>query len=100
MGDGMSLVDDRRPADELDGQRALHAQFKAWRERDWFVLGYPPQRPSPYWFALATDAVWMTLLLMEQGLGLMQRMTAALEHPVATPLSTQQPSPTAPKGAG
>jgi hypothetical protein len=85
----MSIADDKRPADELDGTRSLSVQFKNWRERDWFVLGYPPQRPSPYWFSLATDAVWMSLLLMEQGIGLMQRMTVALENqakPKATPL--------------
>jgi hypothetical protein len=81
----MSIADDKRPADVPDGLRPLWLQFKDWRERDWFVLGYPPQRPSAYWFSLATDAVWMTLLLMEQGLGLMQRMAVALEKSAPGP---------------
>ena len=95
----MSIADDRRPADELDGTRSLSVQFKDWRERDWFVLGYPPQRPSPYWFSLATDAVWMSLLLAEQAVGLMARIAYSLENPAkpkpTLPLSPDKP-PTLP----
>lgn len=76
----MAIMDDKRPAD-LPDRRPLWVQFKEWRERDWFILGYPPARPSPYWFSLATDAVWMVLSVMEKGLVLQERIAYALENP-------------------
>jgi hypothetical protein len=71
----------------------LAVQFKEWRERDWFVLGYPPQRPSAWWFALATDAVWMMLLLFEQALVLMKDHNQLLGWILYAMQNPAQPKP-------
>lgn len=76
----------------------LHLQFRSWRERDW-KEGKPPDRPSPYWFALATDAIWMTLSLFEQAIVLMDRMAYALEHPAKPKEVTPLPAEVQPTGA-
>ena len=78
------IIDERRPPDVPD-RRPFWIQFKEWRERDWYILGYPPERPSPYWFALATDFCWMTLNYME-------RMTKALEQLQAAQLPASAPA--------
>jgi len=89
----MGFVDERRLPDEPEQEkppdappapeRPLCWQFKDWRERDWYQ-GYPPQRPSAYWFSLATDAIWMLLSIAERGLTLTERIATALED-IASP---------------
>lgn len=81
---------DREPTTLAQLQEPLYLKFQEWRIRDWYD-GYPPDRPSPYWFALATDAVWMALSLLE-------RIAYAVENPskpkIGTlPAETEEPPP-------
>lgn len=69
----------------------LHTQFRSRRERDW-KEGKPPERPDPYWFTLATDAVWMGLQLAERGIVLLERIANAVED-IAVPGPKPAPLP-------
>lgn len=71
----------------------LHLQFRSQRERDW-KDGRPPERPSPYWFSLATDAVWMGLQLAERALLVLERISITLDN-IAIP----GPKPSQPIGS-
>jgi hypothetical protein len=67
-------------------------QFRAWRERDW-KEGKPPERPSPYWFTLATDAIWMALSHAEKGLLLLEHIAKTLD---AIAIPGPKPAPSEP----